>query len=375
MRFYVNKQKLDSTLSIVSKGVSQKNIQPILSGIYMEATTNNCLILRSTDMEIGIECVIDAVVEEPGKIVVLGKFFVDLIKRLPNIDLFFKVLENGQIKIEYGKAELKLNCLDGSEYPSLMEFEGEVNFTMKSEYLKEGIEGALVSVSGDSSRPIFTGVLLEIVKDKINFVSSDTHRLSFISQFLNENEANYKAIVPGKALKEVANIIDKDQENIEIEISKNRIIFKSKNIKILSRLIEGNFVNYKQVIPEIFCNEFKIMRKNLLETLKRATLLTNEESKTKLNTIKIKIEETKLIVSGKSLEVGDIYEEISIFGEGEDLELGFNGKYMIEILEALKSEEISIKLTGSQSAGIIEPVLEGDEKKEILYLILPVRLQ
>lgn len=376
MKFYINQKVLDTNLSIVNKGVSGKNIQPILSGIYLEAKEDNTLILRGTDMEIGIEAIVDAVVEEPGKIVIPSKYFVDMIRKLPAMDIYFEQSGEGQIKIKYGHSELNLNFLSGDDYPSLMDFTGDHAFTMKGKDLLSGISLASVAISADTSRPIFTGVLMEMEGKKINFVSSDTHRLALVSEVLSGNvEGKVEAIIPGKSLKEVSNIASDDDE-VEIEVSSNRIIFKNKNKKILSRLIEGKFVNYSQVIPKEFKSNFKVLRKSLLETLERAFLLTRDENKSKLNTVKINVEPTKMIISCKATEVGDIYEEIPIFLDGEDMELGFNAKYLIEMLRALKTEEISFSLTGSQSASIIKPIDEGEEKTEdTLFLILPVRLQ
>ena len=378
MKFYINQKVLDNHLAIVSKGVSSKNIQPILSGIYLEAREDNTLILRGTDMEIGIEAIVDAVVEEPGKIVIPSKYFVEMVRKLPGIDIYFEQSGEGQIKIKYGHSELNLNFLSGDDYPSLMDFKGDHEFKIKGKDLLSGISLAGVAISTDTSRPIFTGVLMEISGNKINFVSSDTHRLAFVSEAISGSvEGSVEAIIPGKSLKEVTGIASEDDE-VDIEVSNNRILFKNKNKKILSRLIEGKFVNYSQVIPKEFKSNFNVLRKSFLETLERAFLLTRDESKSKLNTVKISVEPTKMIISCKATEIGDSYEEISIFLDGDDMELGFNAKYLIEMLRALKTEEISFRLTGPQSASIIKPV-EEDEKNEnpedTLFLILPVRLQ
>ncbi|AMP19770.1 hypothetical protein AZF37_00015 [endosymbiont 'TC1' of Trimyema compressum] len=372
MKFVINQKDLVQQLNIVNKGISNNNIQPILSGIYIETTTYNTLILRGTDMELGIECQLDITVEEPGKIVIPSKYFVEMMKKLPAIDLYFTTGENKQLKIDYGASELKLNFYDGEEYPAIHDFIGNIIFTMKGEDLNKGIQRVQVAVSNDSNRPIFTGVLLEIKENRIHFVSSDTHRLCHTSMALDlDNIENTEVIVPAKSLKEIASIIN-PEDNVEIHLTDNRILFKIENRKIVSRLIEGKFVNYSQVIPSQFGIELKIMRRSFLETLDRAFLLTRDELKSKLNTVKLNIEENKLIVSCKSSEIGDIYEEIPIYSNGGDLELGFNAKYLIEVLRALDTEEVVVKLSTPQNPGIIEPI---SDTEDVLYLILPVRLQ
>lgn len=372
MKFTVNQKELLSSLLIVNKAVSNKNIQPLLSGIYLEAAEGNKLIIRGTDMELGIESEVNALVEEKGKIVIPSKYFVEIVRKLPLIDLEFRKEENNQIKILYGTSEINLNYYEGDEYPSIHDFEGECLLTMKGRDLVKAITLTQVVVATDMTRPIFTGILLEIKNGRVNFVSSDTHRLCYT--YVEEAEANvekWESIVPAKSFKEVAFILD-EEEDIDIHITSNRILFKCGNIKVVSRLIEGKFVNYEQVIPKSFTNEINIMKKSLLDSLERAFVLTRDELKSKLNTVKFNIGEKVLILSSRASEVGDIYEEIPIYLQGEGLELGFNGKYLIEILRNIEGEEITLKLNDPQSPGIIK----GNQGNEnFIYLILPVRLQ
>lgn len=372
MKFTVNQKELLTNLLIVNKAVSNKNIQPLLSGIYLEAQSGNKLIIRGTDMELGIESEVGALVEETGKIVIPSKYFVEIVRKLPMVDLEFSTEENSQIKIIYGSSEINLNFYEGSEYPSIHDFEGECLLKMKGKDLVKAISLTQVVVSTDMTRPIFTGILLEIKNGKVNFVSSDTHRLCYTYvEDIETNVEKWESIIPAKSLKEVAFILDED-EDIEIHITSNRILFKSKNIKVVSRLIEGKFVNYEQVIPKDFSNEINIMKKSLLDSLERAFVLTRDELKSKLNTVKFDIKEKVLILSSKASEVGDIYEEIPIYLTGEGLELGFNGKYLIEILRNIEGDEITLKINDPQSPGIINGN-QGNEK--FIYLILPVRLQ
>lgn len=372
MKFTVGQKELLTNLLIVNKAVSNKNIQPLLSGIYLEATENNQLIIRGTDMELGIEGSANALVEESGKIVIPAKYFVEIVRKLPMVDIEFKTEENGQIKISYGKSEVNLNYYEGSEYPSIHDFEGECVFNLKGEDLVRAINLTQVVVSTDGTRPIFTGILFEIKEGRLNFVSSDTHRLchTYLEK-IDTNVDKWESIIPAKSLKEVAFIINEDEE-VGVHITSNRILFQSRNIKVVSRLIEGKFVNYEQVIPKEFTTEANIMKKTLLDSLERAFVLTRDELKTKMNTVKLNLKETMMILSSKASEIGDIYEEIPLMLTGKELELGFNGKYLIEILRNIEGEEITLKLNDPQSPGIIKGI-EGNE--QFIYLILPVRLQ
>lgn len=372
MKFTVNQKELLINLLIVSKAVSNKNIQPLFSGIYLEANKNNKLIIRGTDMELGIESEINTLIEEEGKIVIPSKYLVDLIKKMPVIDLEFSTGENNQIRISYGVSEIKLNYYEGSEYPIIHDFKGECFLKIKGDDLINAIFLTQAVVSTDSIRPIFTGTLFEIKDKKINFVSSDTHRLCHVLiEEIETNVESWEAIVPSKSLKEVLYIAN-EEDKIEIYLTNNRILFKIKNVKIVSRLIEGKFVNYNQVIPKNFDTEINIIKKVFLNSLERAFILTRNELKSKFNIIKLKIKEKIMILSSKITEIGDIYEEIPIYLDGKELELGFNGKYLIEILKNIDSDEIKIKLNDSQSPGIITG---NKENQKFIYLILPVRLQ
>lgn len=371
MKFTVNQKELLTNLLIVNKAVSNKNIQPLLSGIYLEAN-NNKLIIRGTDMELGIESEIKALVEEPGKVVVPSKYLVELVRKMPMVDLEFSTEDNNQIKIMYGISEVKLNFYEGDEYPKIHDFEGECFLKIKGDDLINAIVLTQVVVSTDGTRPIFTGTLIEINDKRVNFVASDTHRLchTYVNQ-IETNVENWEAIVPAKSLKEVSYIVDEEDE-IEIHLTSNRALFKINNIKVVSRLIEGKFVNYRQVIPKEFNTEINIIKKSFLDSLERAFVLTRDELKSRLNTVKLNIKEKVMILSSKATEIGDIYEEIPIYLEGNEIELGFNGKYLIEILRNIESDEIKVKLNDPQSPGIITG---SEETQKFIYLILPVRLQ
>lgn len=372
MKFTVNQKELLANLLIVNKAVSNKNIQPLLSGIYLEAKDNNKLVIRGTDMELGIESGINALVEETGKIVVPSRYLVELVRKMPMVDLEFSTEENNQVKITYGVSEIKLNFYEGGEYPTIHDFEGECFLKIKGDDLINAVVLTQVVVSTDNTRPIFTGTLIEVENGKVNFVASDTHRLCHT--FIDEVETNvdsWEAIVPAKSLKEISYILDEEDE-VEIHLTSNRALFKVKNIKVVSRLIEGKFVNYRQVIPKDFNTQINIIKKSLLDSLERAFVLTKDELKSRLNTVKLNIKDKIMIVSSKATEIGDIYEEIPIYLEGNELELGFNGKYLIEILRNINSDEIKVKLNDPQSPGIITG---NEDNKKFIYLILPVRLQ
>lgn len=372
MKFTVGQKDLLSKLLIVNKAVSNKNLQPLLSGIYLEATDQNKLILRGTDMELGIEAEISALVEETGKVVLPSKYLVEIVRKLPPLDIDFITEDNGQIKIRYGQSEVNLNFFDGSDYPSIHDFTGECTLTLKGEDLIKAINLTQVVVASDNTRPIFTGILLEIKDGKVNFVSSDTHRLchTYIEK-VQATVDHWESVVPARSMKEVAFVLNEEDE-VEINITGNRILFNNHHIKVVSRLIEGKFVNYEQVIPKEFSTNANISKKTFLDALERAFVLTRDEIKSKLNTVKLGIRDKVLILSSKASEVGDIYEELPIFLEGKEMEVGFNGKYMIEILRNIEGEEVTLRLNDAQSPGIIRGT-EGKEK--FIYLILPVRLQ
>lgn len=367
MKIICSKENLLYGVQTVQKAVSNKNPLPILSGIHLKTQGNN-LIFTATDLEIGIECIIPVTVLEEGSVVIPAKYIIEIARKLPDTKIEILVNnENNLTTIKYGQSEFNIVGSNGDEFPVLPDIESDFNYALSIDLFKNMIRQVVFATSVDDNRPIFTGALLDIEDDNIVLVATDTHRLAFRKGKINfeENNNQVSVVIPGRTLNEISKLANSSDEKIFITITENQILFKLTDVCLVSRLIDGNYPNYKQVIPNDFTTKLRVKTRELLEAVERASLLAKEGS----NIVKINIEENKLIINLNSPDVGRIHEEISIYNQGENNLIAFNSKYIIDVLKVIDAEEIYIEMSGSLSPGVITPV----DNENYLYLILPVR--
>ncbi|MFZ5945040.1 MAG: DNA polymerase III subunit beta [Bacillota bacterium] len=367
MKIIATKESLLNGIQTVQKAISTKNTIPILSGISIKAAENK-LFFRATDLEIGIECRVPVQVLEEGEVVLPSRHFSELVRKLPNTKIHITYLpEIIGVNIRYDDAEVDLKGWPGEEFPAIPEVNDKFSFDIDPMILKNMIRQTIFATAIDDSRPIFNGALFEIKDNNFNMVTTDTHRLALKSGKINLSlENNINIIIPGKTLSEVHRAIREDDDFIRIKGNENQISFENDETRIISRLIEGKFPNYQQVIPQDFKTFIKIKTKNFQETIERANLFTNEKDGTSI--IKIIVNNDIMQVTSKS-EIGKVDEKIPIYCEGENLEISFNAKYLIDALKVIDSEDLDISLSGSLSPGIIKP----GNNSNYLYLILPLR--
>ena len=368
MKFTANKDNLSFGVQVVQRAVSSKNPLPVLSGILLKLK-NGQLIFTATDLEMGIECSVPVDTGEEGGVVLPSKYFGEIVRKLPDVKISLDVnKENNSTSIKYGQSEFNLLGLPADDFPILPSIDSESTLIIKQEIFKNMIKQVSFSVSSDDNRPVFTGILVEIENGSIRLIATDTHRLAYRSGKIENLDLDFSksVIIPGKTLNELNRIMNSDSEKLKIAFGDNQIVFEMPGIRLISRLIEGQFPNYKQVIPQGCKTKIKIKTKELLEATERASLLAKEGS----NVIKLNITSEKMIISSNSPEIGKIEEQINIEIEGEETQIAFNSKYLIDVLKVIDVDEILLELTGSLSPGIIKP-LEGED---YVYLILPIRI-
>ncbi|MFZ7102988.1 MAG: DNA polymerase III subunit beta [Peptococcaceae bacterium] len=367
MKITATKENLLNGIQTVQKAISNKNTIPVLSGIYLKAADNK-LCFRATDLEIGIECKVPVNVIEEGEIVLPARHFSELVRKLPNTKIV--ITYNADIigvNIEYDEAEIDLKGWPGEEFPVMPDLEGEYGYELDPNVLKNMIKQIIFATAADDSRPIFSGALFEVNHNDLTMVTTDTHRLALRSGKINNNlEKGISIIIPGKTLNEISRIIKEDDEIIKIRGNNNQISFEMNEARIISRIIDGKFPNYKQVIPQDYKTFVKVKTRSFQETVERANLFTNEKDGTSI--IKIAINDSILQVTSRS-EIGKVDEKMPVYVEGEDLEISFNAKYLLDALKVMDAEDLNITLTGSLSPGIIKP----GNNSNYLYLILPLR--
>jgi DNA polymerase-3 subunit beta len=261
--------------------------------------------------------------------------------------------------------------MNPDEFPELPKIDVENSITIEQNVLKNMIRKTIFAVSNEENRPIFTGCLFEIVNNKLNVVSVDGFRLALKSNFINTKVNDFKAVIPGKTLNEVNKILTDSYDLITIGVAKNQALFEMENCKIVTRILDGEFLNYHNVIPDKWETRIRVGKSNILNCFERISLISASiNEKEKKYPVKVSIDIGKITISCTN-QTGDAKEEIYVTTEGKNLEIGFNPKYFLEALKVIEDEEIFIDFGTSISPAVIRPVDDG----EYAYMILPIKLK
>ena len=370
MKFICEREKLLKAINSVVRGVASKTTMPILEGILIQ-TNDNEIKLTTYDLEIGIEYVIESEVEEQGNTVVNAIMFSEIIRKLPDTQISITLNENNLLVIECEGSLYKLATMNPEEFPELPKINIESSIQLDQKTLKSMIRKTIFAVSIEENRPIFTGCLFAINDNKLNVVAVDGFRLAWTSNFLENKSIDFKAVIPGKTLNEVNKIILDSYDFIKIGVSKNQALFEMENCKIVTRLLDGEFLNYKSVIPQNWETKIRVNKRDIQECFERVSLISaSSTEKEKKYPVKINIEVGKITISCTN-QTGDAKEELFIETEGKDLEAGFNPKYFLDALKVIDDEEIFINFGTSISPCIIKPI----ENEDYTYMILPIRMK
>ncbi|MEW6620907.1 MAG: DNA polymerase III subunit beta [bacterium] len=344
---------------------SPKTTLPILSNILMSAEEENELTVIATDLELSIKTKFEIEVLEKGSICVPLKKLIEIIRELVDKeDVLIEVEENNRVVISSKDSIFHLFGLPKEDFPLFPEYSQEKSFNLSSTLLKEMIRKTIFATAMDEIRYVLNGVFFIVKENECRMVATDGHRLAVIKKTLPGTIGEeQEIIVPTKALTEVNRIIPEEQ-NVQISIDKNKIVFQINNLIIVSRLIEGKFPDYKKVIPQDQDKTLKINTQQLISTSRRVSLMTTDFLKFNICKNKLKLFSTS--------ELGDAKEELDVNFSGGDIEICFNPKYLMDILKNIEDEEIVILLKTPSTAGIVQP-LEEKEGEEYLCVLMPVR--
>lgn len=371
MKFICEKGKFLLGLNAVSRSSVGRTTEPILEGILINAKKNN-MILTTNDLDIGMEYVLEgADVIEEGKAVVDCRMFGDIIRKLPDDVITFSLNDKNLFVIECGGSVYKLSTMNADEFPVLPNIDVEKSISISQGALKEMIKKTIFAVSVEENRPIFTGCLIEAVGEELNVVAVDGFRLALRKLPMSANAEKFSAVVPGKYLNEIVKNLQDIDDVIKIGISKNQALFELQNCKIVSRLLEGDFLNYHNVIPNEKETRIKVNKSALQGAIERASIFSiTAAEKEKKYPIKIYVSLGSIIISCTS-QIGDAKEEVLVETTGKELEIGFNPKYLIDALKAVEDEEVYLDFGSSISPCIIRPIIDD----KYTYMVLPVRLK
>ncbi|MEQ2877447.1 DNA polymerase III subunit beta [Enterococcus asini] len=373
MKVTLNRAVFIQELATVQRAISTKTTIPILTGVKIELTESG-LVLTGSNADISIETILDKDNEKAGmdiastgSIVLQARFFSEIVRKLPEDTFTLEVIENNQVSITSGKANFIVNGLDADNYPHLPIVERTNEMTLSVELLNQLISETVFAVSQHESRPILTGVHFVLENQKLLAVATDSHRLSQRIIPMEQGGA-FNIVIPGKSLVELSRSLGDKEEDVEISIMENQVLFKTKNMLFYSRLLEGNYPDTNRLIPTSFDTEIEFNVPSFLAAIERASLLSHEGRN---NIVRLSITEENVILYGNSPEVGKVEEDLNYEKvTGEPLDISFNPDYMKAALRAFGDMSITIKFISPVRPFTLEPA-EG--QGDFIQLITPVR--
>ena len=365
MEIVVSKSNLIKAIGLVGGVTSQKaNTIPILGNILMETTTAGGLRVIGTDLEVGISATIPVEMRQEGSITVPSKKIQEIVRELPDGDIEITVAKNNAVNIKAGKAYFKIMGLSKVDYPKLPEGAAEDGIEIEQALMKECLALTSFAISYDETRYVLNGVLIMIKGNKIRFVATDGRRLAYHEKdFKNKTGKEFEMIVPVKAVHELLKMLSWEG-TLQIIPAQNQAIFNLGETFLVSRLIEGHFPNYEQVIPKGEKTTSQASREELLQAIRRTALLTSPDSPA----VKFDFVKGKILISSRSPNLGEAKEELPADFKGDEIAIGFNPHYLIDVLKNLDIDKISLSLTDPDKPGL----LKG--KDGYLYVVMPMQL-
>ncbi|MBP2655670.1 MAG: polymerase beta subunit [Firmicutes bacterium] len=367
MKISCLRTQLQHAVQTVQKAVASKTPLPILTGIYLEAKDGK-LELQATDYEIGISCTIDATIEQAGAVVLSGRYFQEMVRKLPGEIIEIATnKEDRTIKINANNSQFNLLSLPAEEFPVLRQINSDNPINVKDYCLRELIKKTVFACANDEARPIFTGGLLEIDGEEIRLVATNTHRLALKKENLVSGNSQIKMIIPAKILSELARLlVGEEEQDVTLSWQKNQVGIAFDNVYIISRLIEGQFPDYNKVIPASYSTTVEIDTNEFLDAVERVSLLAKDGE---YNVVKFNFSEKEVIITSNNPDVGKAYETVDSILNGTGLEIAFNAKYIIDILKNIDSDKLVFSLNTELSPACIKPF----DNEKYIYIITPVR--
>ncbi|CAA9465607.1 MAG: DNA polymerase III beta subunit [uncultured Rubrobacteraceae bacterium] len=378
MRAVCSTDVFGKKLALVSRGVSARSTIQLLGGILLEVE-DGALKLSATDMEISIQTMSPAEIEGEGRVVIPARIFNDIVRSLPagNFTLQYDVSE-GTVRLAAGENEYTIRAYAADDYPRLPEFENEGAFRMPGESLVDTVEKVSRSYSRDETRPVLTGILISFEDARVRMVTTDSYRLSIKETELATTpfEDSREAIIPARAMTEVSRIFSGSDENdVEVSLSENQALFRVGDVVFGTRLIDGNFPEYRRLLPTGFEREISVSREDLMGTLRRVNLFAQRQ--TPPVPVSLSFTEGSVEVIVKNGDVGEAHEKLPANSE-DDFLISFNPGYLLDGVSAIDTDKVKFKLNEALKPGLIVPGENGEEngdggEPDFLYLIMPMR--
>jgi len=368
MKISCEKGSLHEAVQTVARAVSSRSTLPILSNILLE-TGEDAATLSTSDLEIGIQRKLSLIVTEPGNTTIPARLFNEVINSLPEAMVTVESDDRELIQVTCEKSEYNLHGLPAEEFPVIPEINPATSVTLSQSLLRDMIRQTIFATSGDETRAILTGALLDLDGATLRIVATDTHRLALRRGELpvEKPEVRSSIIIPARALNEVGRLLSDDEETtVQIDISDNQVQFQTGETTIMSRLIEGQFPNYERVIPSDHEKVLTINTVPFRNAVRRCAIVAREDA----NKIIFRSSGEQLILTADSQRVGRAHEEVAVDLEGDPVEIAFNSQYLIDVLNVIDTEQIRLELGGPLNPGAIKPVGGID----YVYVLMPMQI-
>jgi DNA polymerase III subunit beta len=363
MKIVCQRDELAQKLAVVARAVSTRATVQILSGVLLHAEGGR-LHLAATDMELSLRSSLEAQIDGEGAVVVPGRLLVDLARLLPADEVVIEQrADEGVVHVTSGPSTSSLHTYAAEDFPRLPDLDAVGTFTVDRESLLETVARVSRSASRDESRPVLTGILVRFESGKLVMAATDSYRLSVKETPLEGEAPELEAIIPARALTELARIAQSG-DTIELGVHENQVVFAADDVWLTTRRIDGQFPNYKQLLPESFEHEVTLPRIELLDVVRRVAVMAQRNSP-----LRLKFVEGELTVSAQTQDVGEARESLPVQFSGEPMEIGFNAEFLREGIESVSTDEIRFRLISPLRPGLI--TAEGDD---FWYLIMPIRL-
>jgi DNA polymerase III subunit beta len=373
MKFKINRDHFSNGLAQVLNVVGSKTTMPILSNVLIEAD-KDFISLTTTNLDLGIRCKIKADVKEGGAVTLPVKRLATIVRELPNLDVVFDASPNHQVKLASGGSNFRIMGIGKEEFPPLPEFGDEKSFTLDQPELVSMLKSVSYAQSSDETRYILNGVYFSFRDGRLSLVATDGRRLALIAKEMEiPTDSAGSIILPAKTVSELLRMLDKG-EKVKIDFSERRCSFQIgtdkdgsglvDSIYLYSKVVEGNYPNYQQVIPKETHQRIKLERELLLQCIHRAALVTNE----KANSVKLKLSSNLLEITAQSPDFGEAHESMAISYSGPDLQAAFNPTFLMDPLKALSKDEVFFEIKDEVSPGVFKTL------ENFICVIMPVRL-
>jgi DNA polymerase-3 subunit beta len=371
MKFIVSSGKLLKQIQVIAGVLNSNSTLPILDNILFEVNDKNQLTLSASDLETTMIAKMEVKSQENFLIAIPAKLLLDTLKAFPDQPLTFSIDENKQIEISSDFGKYQLSGYNGAEFPKVPEVDSPSSVLINAEVLSNAVHKTIFATGNDDLRPVMSGVFCEFSPEGVIFVATDAHKLVKYTRSDTKAKAVASFIIPKKPLSILKGIMSTTNADVTIEYNELNASFRFDNLKVVCRLIDGEYPNYDAVIPKENPNKLTIGRQDLLNSIKRVSIFSNKTT----HQVRLKMMGSELSISAEDVDFSNAANErLTCSYDGEDMEIGFNSRFVIDMLSNIDSDNVILEMSASNRAGILLPEKKASEHEDVLMLVMPVML-